>query len=141
MSTPVTVNGINYNVPAYNDTGWAQGTGNLSQLLIALAAVTASTPSFMQFVLVTATPQSVISGKTYLVDTSSAITLNLPTPAANAWFMVKDKTGTSVVNNIILNRAGSELIDGVGSNANLAAPYGGWGFFSDGTDWYSMFYV
>lgn len=38
MATIVTYNGNNYNVPAYGDTGWAQGTGNLSQYLIALAS-------------------------------------------------------------------------------------------------------
>lgn len=37
MSTPVTYNGNSYNVPAYQDTGYAQGTGNLSSYLIALA--------------------------------------------------------------------------------------------------------
>lgn len=38
MSTPVTFSGNSYNVPAYQDTGYAQGTGNLSSYLIALAA-------------------------------------------------------------------------------------------------------
>lgn len=37
MSTPVTYVGNSYNVPAYQDTGYAQGTGNLSSYLIALA--------------------------------------------------------------------------------------------------------
>lgn len=37
MSTPVTFVGNSYNVPAYQDTGYAQGTGNLSSYLIALA--------------------------------------------------------------------------------------------------------
>lgn len=37
MSTLVTYNGVQYTVPAYQDTGWAQGTGNLSSYLIALA--------------------------------------------------------------------------------------------------------
>lgn len=37
MSTPVTYVGTQYNVPAYQDTGWAQGSGNLSSYLIALA--------------------------------------------------------------------------------------------------------
>lgn len=37
MSTPVTYVGSSYNVPAYQDTGYAQGTGNLSSYLIALA--------------------------------------------------------------------------------------------------------
>lgn len=37
MSTPVTYVGTQYNVPAYQDIGWAQGSGNLSSYLIALA--------------------------------------------------------------------------------------------------------
>ena len=37
MSTPVTYVGTQYNVPAYQDTGYAQGSGNLSSYLIALA--------------------------------------------------------------------------------------------------------
>ncbi len=37
MSTPVTYAGSSYNVPAYQDTGYAQGAGNLSSYLIALA--------------------------------------------------------------------------------------------------------
>lgn len=37
MSTPVTYNGNSFNIPAYQDTGYAQGTGNLSSYLIALA--------------------------------------------------------------------------------------------------------
>lgn len=37
MSTPVSYVGTQYNVPAYQDTGYAQGAGNLSSYLIALA--------------------------------------------------------------------------------------------------------
>lgn len=37
MSTPVTYVAQQYNVPAFQDTGWAQGAGNLSSYLIALA--------------------------------------------------------------------------------------------------------
>lgn len=37
MSTTVTYAANQYNVPAYQDTGYAQGTGNLSSYLIALA--------------------------------------------------------------------------------------------------------
>lgn len=38
MSTPVTYVATQYNVPAYQDTGYAQGAGNLSSYLIALAS-------------------------------------------------------------------------------------------------------
>lgn len=40
MSSIATLNGVQYIVPAYNDTGWAQGAGNLSLYLAAIAANT-----------------------------------------------------------------------------------------------------
>lgn len=38
MSVPVNYNGLTFNVPQYNDTGWAQNTGNLTLYLVALAS-------------------------------------------------------------------------------------------------------
>ncbi len=43
MATLVTFNGSSYSVPAYGDSGWAQGAGNLSSYLIAVAAGTLQT--------------------------------------------------------------------------------------------------
>ncbi len=43
MATPITFNGASYNVPAYGDAGWAQGAGNLSTYLIAIAGGTLQT--------------------------------------------------------------------------------------------------
>lgn len=43
MATLVTFNGSSYSVPAYGNSGWAQGTGNLSSYLIAIAAGTLQT--------------------------------------------------------------------------------------------------
>lgn len=40
MATPVTFNGVAYSVPAFGDVGYAQGPGNLSSYLIALASGT-----------------------------------------------------------------------------------------------------
>jgi hypothetical protein len=37
MSINVSYNGVTYSVPQYNDTGWAQGPGNLTLYLVALA--------------------------------------------------------------------------------------------------------
>lgn len=37
MATPITYVGNAYSVPAYGDTGYAQGAGNLSSYLVALA--------------------------------------------------------------------------------------------------------
>lgn len=36
MATTITFNGSSFSVPAYGDTGWAQGSGNLSSYLIAI---------------------------------------------------------------------------------------------------------
>ena len=38
MSIAVSYNGNSYNVPVYNDTGWAQNAGNLTLYLVALAS-------------------------------------------------------------------------------------------------------
>ncbi len=43
MATTITFNGASYSVPAYNDTRWAQGAGNLSSYLVAIAAGTLQT--------------------------------------------------------------------------------------------------
>lgn len=139
MSTPVTVSGVTYNVPLYGETGWAQGQGNLSQLLIALAAVTASTPAFIQTVSISTTPQTGVTGKTYLATTTSnAITLNLPTPGASVWLMVKDVVGNFEINSVTLHRHGSELIDGVASDKVLSIPNELCLIVSDGTNWFVL---
>lgn len=38
MATPVNYNGVSYSIPAFGDVGYAQGPGNLSSYLIALAS-------------------------------------------------------------------------------------------------------
>lgn len=38
MSIAVSYNGNTYNIPEYYDDAWAQGTGNLTQYLVALAS-------------------------------------------------------------------------------------------------------
>ena len=38
MATNVTFNGTTYSVPAYGNEGWAQGPGNLSSYLVAIAS-------------------------------------------------------------------------------------------------------
>ncbi len=40
MSTPITFNSVAYSVPQYNDTGYAQGAGNLSSYLVAISTGT-----------------------------------------------------------------------------------------------------
>lgn len=138
MSTPVVVNGLTYNVPLYQETGWAQGTGNLSQLLIALAAASSGS-NFMSITAVSTTPQTGATAHTYLVDTSTlAITINLPAPVVNTWLMIKDVTGGAMTNNITLHRNGSEMIDGVASDKVLALPYELCMIVADGTNWFIL---
>ena len=43
MATSVVLNGATYSIPAYGDSGWAQGQGNLSSYLVAVAAGTLQT--------------------------------------------------------------------------------------------------
>lgn len=43
MATTVTTAAGNFSIPAYGDTGWAQGPGNLSAYLIAMASITLQT--------------------------------------------------------------------------------------------------
>lgn len=43
MATIVTTAAGNFSIPAYGDTGWAQGTGNLSAYLVAMASITLQT--------------------------------------------------------------------------------------------------
>lgn len=142
MGTPVVVNGSTYTVPAYGDEGWAQGSGSLPNLLIALSAAVATSPAFMETVSVASSPQSVTTGKTYLVNTAGgAITMNLPAPASNVWFMIKDINGNAGTNNITLHRNGSEEIDGIAADATLNVPYALTIVCSDGTDWFILLNV
>lgn len=139
MSTVVQVAGINYTIPAFGDapsTGW--GT-NLSNFFIAVAAQIASTPALIQISTVTATPTTVVSGHTYLVNsTSLAISLQLPTPVINSWFIVKDSGFNAYTNNITLLRAASEKIDNVASSFVIKNSGAAWMFVTNGTDWFSI---
>ena len=134
MSTTVVINGLNYYIPAVGENNWGQ---NVSDALIALAAAT-SGGGFFVVVAVSSTPITVVSGRTYLVDTSTAKTLNLPAPATGVYLLVRDATGQAGTNNITIHRNGSESIDGVAADKTLAANYGSWWFVSDGTNWYSL---
>jgi microcystin-dependent protein len=144
MSTVVTLNGINYSIPSYNDKGWAQGTGNLSAYLVAVATALnggggGGGMPLIDIVSVTGTSQNVINGKTYLVATGShAVSLNMPIPASNNWFWVKDVSNNASVNNITLIRHGTEQINGVAANKVLNISAGEWLFACDGTNWFML---
>ena len=74
--------------------------------------------------------------KTYLVDTTSARSIQLPAASANFWFRVKDKTGNADVNNITIVRASTERIEGIQTNKIMQTAWGYWTFVCDGTNWF-----
>lgn len=79
---------------------------------------------------------SVTKGVMYLIDSSAARTIQLPSPTSGMFFYVKDKTGTMNTFNCTLLRAASEKIELLAANFALEANGGEWLIFSDGTDWY-----
>jgi hypothetical protein len=137
MSQTVVLAGVNYTIPDPGDQpNWATG---LTPYLVALASVVSSDPAFMQPVEVSSTPTTMISGKTYLVNTSSiAITLNLPAPAENMWMIIKDATGNAASNNITIHRPGAQTIDGVASDKVLSRGFGTWLINSNGTNYFVL---
>ncbi len=137
MSQTVVLAGVNYTVPDAGDQpNW--GTG-LTPYLVAIAAVVSSSPTFMQLVNVSSSPTTAVSGKTYLVDTTSiAITLQLPTPVQNFWFIVKDSGFNAFTNNITIARAASEKIDNVAASFVISNSGASWIFMSNGTDWFAI---
>ena len=78
------------------------------------------------------------AGITALIDTSSARTINLPSPVDGLVFTIKDKTGSAATNNITVARAGSESIEGIAASYVCAANWGCWTFICDGTNWFIM---
>lgn len=76
------------------------------------------------------------SNKVYFVNTSSARSLQLPTPVAGLNFIIKDITGSANTNNITLVRNSSEQIEGVSASKVLQTNWGSWRVISDGTNWY-----
>lgn len=137
MSQTVVLAGVNYTVPDPGDQpNW--GTG-LTPYLVAIAAVVSSSPSFIQLVNVSTSPTTVVSGHTYLVDTTTlAISLQLPTPVQNLWFIVKDSAFNAFTHNITILRAGSEKIDNVAGSFVISNSGASWIFMSNGTDWFSI---
>lgn len=116
------------------------GEGTVGQVLTsngALAKPTWQTPG-----LITQAVSSTITlanNHCYLVNTtSSAITLNLPSPVANMYFIVKDSTGNAEFNNITIHRFASELIDGVASDLIINLNSEAITFISDGTNWFVL---
>jgi hypothetical protein len=135
MATPVVIGGLTYYVPALSDENWGQNTADI---LIALASNLTPGSFFTGIISVTSSPITVLSGRTYLVNTTASRQLNMPTPALGSYFLVKDVTGTASSNNITLHRFSGEKIDGTAADKVLVTNKGVWWLFSDGTDWYTL---
>lgn len=75
--------------------------------------------------------------QTLLVDSSAEpITITLPAaPAERTRFEIKDKFGTSAANNIFVDTAGSEMIDGA-SDYTIDSPFESIILVYDGANWY-----
>jgi hypothetical protein len=134
MATAIDINGLTYYIPDVGEQNWGQ---NVTDAIIALAAGI-SGGGFFTVVSVASSPISVLSGRTYLVNTGAPRQLNLPAPAANAYCIVRDATGTASANAITLHRNGGESIDGVAADKTLNIDSGIWWLFSDGTNWFTL---
>ena len=71
----------------------------------------------------------------HFVDTSAARTLTLPAPSATLYLVLKDVTGSAATNNVTINPAGAQTIDGA-SSLVMDAPYQAVTVVSDGTNYY-----
>lgn len=77
------------------------------------------------------------NGKTFLVSSNNAaMTFILPAAIASFSFQTVDKDQNAATNNITIQRAASELLEGVGANFTEAADGGAWKWLCDGTNWY-----
>jgi hypothetical protein len=135
MGTPVVVSGSNFTVSAVGEKNWGQNT---SDLLIALAAAVPGNSGFLVFESVTSSPISASSGKTYLVNTTAARTINLPAPAANAYMLIKDVSGQAETNNITLHPTTGVAIDGVTGDKIVSINNAFVWLISDGVGWYVL---
>lgn len=75
------------------------------------------------------------SQRLHFVDTTAARTLTLPAPSATLYLVVKDVSGSAATNNITVNPAGAQTIDGASSfviDANHMAVT----IVSDGTNYF-----
>lgn len=83
------------------------------------------------------TNTSAAANTTYLVDVSGgAVSITLPSPAANTYVVIKDSEGASETNNLTVARSGSEEIDGVAGNLVINSNFRSVVLVSDGSNWF-----
>jgi len=76
------------------------------------------------------------AGAIHLVDTTSNLSLTMPTPASGVQVTIKDSTGYLNPNTIQVLQASSEKIETIAATYILSEPLGSWTFISNGTDWF-----
>lgn len=126
--------------------GGASGTGTRlakgadGTHLTTQSGVVAWTPDPTPYLISTINSNTTaVAGTTYLVDTSGgAFNLTLPTPTANAFVTVKDKTGNFQTNNLSVLQHASEQIEGLAATDVLATNWGSTTYVADGTNWYKL---
>lgn len=126
--------------------GGASGTGTRlakgadGTHLTTQSGVVAWTPDPTPYLISTVNSNTTaVAGTTYLVDTSGgAFNLTLPTPTANAFVTVKDKTGNFQTNNLSVLQHASEQIEGLAATDVLATNWGSTTYVADGTNWYKL---
>ena len=72
------------------------------------------------------------------VDTTTAMTINLPTPTAGRILIIKDSTFNAATNNITIVRNGSEKIEGVAASRVLSSNGMSITLTSNGSDWFQI---
>ena len=133
MSTPVTIGGQTYYIPATGENNWGQ---NVSDAIIAIVA-NISGSGFTNISTIT-TDTAAVSGKMYLVNTGAAVMVTLPAVALNAFVIVKDSTGTASTHNITIARTGAVAIDGTTADKVCSTNNGEWWFVCDGSNWFTI---
>lgn len=109
MSIATLIGAVSYPIPEYGDTGWAQGSGNLTQQLVALASI--ATDTYLIGTVVSST-----------VAQSSAVSSS----GTGQWFdvtMITLTTGTWDISGVIgfappLTGAATLVAGGIGTSAH-----------------------
>lgn len=74
------------------------------------------------------------------VNRAGPVAVTLPSAEAvkvGRVYAVKDESGNASVNNITVDTAGTELIDGAATDV-LSTDYASIGYYSDGTNWFKV---
>lgn len=140
MAQTVTLNGVNYRIPELGESPPTENWGpQLTSYLVALATAYGNTaPGFLDVQSITSTPVTAVSGKTYLVDTTVARTINLPAPAISAYVIIKDVTGTAETYNITIHPTSTITIDGSTSDKVISINQALCILVSDGSNWFTL---